>query len=128
MTTKTVTIVSRSEAVTGDDCGEGGILDSQSRNLIRSLWNKAKSNTSVAPSFLFRLFAEIITSRIKALINFMFAFVQSFPQAQPEYQKKFSQFADVPMSDLIKNGNFLVQSYIILAGLNECHGQQGQLV
>ena len=40
----------------------------------------------------------------------MFAFVQSFLLAHPEYQKKFSQFADVP--------NFLVQSYTILAGLN----------
>ena len=48
----------------------------------------------------------------------MFAFVQSFLQAHPEYQKKFSLFADVPMFDLMKNGNFLVQSYTILAGLN----------
>ena len=43
----------------------------------------------------------------------------SFIQAHPEYQKKFSLFADVPMSDLMKNGNFLGQSYTILAGLNE---------
>ena len=48
-----------------------------------------------------------------------FDLVISFLTAHPEYQKKFSLFADVPMSDLMKNGNFLGQSYTILAGLNE---------
>ena len=39
--------------------------------------------------------------------------------AHPEYQKKFSLFADVPRSELMRNGNFLGQSYTILAGLTE---------
>jgi len=36
----------------------------------------------------------------------------------PEYQKKFSTFANVPMSELMKNGHFLAQAYTIMAGLN----------
>ena len=43
----------------------------------------------------------------------------SFLQAHPEYQKKFSLFADVPKSELMTNGNFLGQAYTIMAGLNE---------
>jgi hypothetical protein len=41
-----------------------------------------------------------------------------FIKAHPEYQQKFSKFASVPQSDLLTNGNFLAQSYTILAGLN----------
>jgi hemoglobin-like flavoprotein len=36
----------------------------------------------------------------------------------PEYQKKFSSFADVPQEKLMKNGNFLAQAFTIMAGLN----------
>ena len=43
----------------------------------------------------------------------------SFIKAHPEYQKKFSLFADVPQSELMTNGNFLGQAYTILAGLNQ---------
>ena len=49
MTTKTTTTVSG-----GDDSGEGGILNSQSRNLIRSSWKKAMRDGDVAPKILFR--------------------------------------------------------------------------
>ena len=44
--------------------------------------------------------------------------MRSFLKNQPEYQKMFSSFADVPFSQLMKNGNFLAQAYTILAGLN----------
>ena len=42
----------------------------------------------------------------------------SFLKSHPEYQKMFATFADVPMSQLMKNGNFLAQAYTIAAGLN----------
>ena len=45
--------------------------------------------------------------------------LSSFLQAHPEYKKKFSLFADIPMSELMTNGNFLGQAYTIMAGLNE---------
>ena len=42
----------------------------------------------------------------------------SFIKAHPEYQKKFSKFANVPQAELMGNGNFLAQAYTILAGMN----------
>jgi len=36
----------------------------------------------------------------------------------PDYQKKFTGFADVPVDKLRKNGNFLAQAFTIMAGLN----------
>ena len=42
----------------------------------------------------------------------------SFIKAHPEYQKKFSKFANVPQAELMDNGNFLAQAYTIMAGLN----------
>lgn len=42
----------------------------------------------------------------------------SFLKDHPDYQKKFSKFANVPLAELMDNGNFLAQSYTILAGLN----------
>lgn len=42
----------------------------------------------------------------------------SYLKAHPESQKKFAKFADVAQSELLSNGNFLAQSYTILAGLN----------
>ena len=50
MTTKTTTTVSG-----GDDSGDAGFLDSQSRNLILSSWKKAMRDGDVAPKILFRL-------------------------------------------------------------------------
>ncbi len=42
----------------------------------------------------------------------------SFLKTYPEYQKLFPSFANVPQAQLLKNGNFLAQSYTIAAGLN----------
>ena len=44
--------------------------------------------------------------------------IDSFLKAHPELQKKFTLFADVPQSELLKNGNFLAQSFTIMAGFN----------
>jgi len=43
---------------------------------------------------------------------------RSFLKTYPEYQKLFPSFANVPQAQLLKNGNFLAQSYTIAAGLN----------
>ena len=43
---------------------------------------------------------------------------RSFLKTYPEYQKLFPTFANVPQAQLLKNGNFLAQSYTIAAGLN----------
>ena len=53
---------------------------------------------------------------IRLLIELLDAF--SFLKSHPEYQKMFHSFADVPVSQLMKNGNFLAQAYTIAAGLN----------
>jgi hemoglobin-like flavoprotein len=68
---------------------------SGAHELIRSTWEVARKNGSIAPKVLFR-----------------------FIKAHPEYQKMFPAFADVPQSQLLKNGNFLAQAYTIAAGLN----------
>ncbi len=41
-----------------------------------------------------------------------------FLKEHPEYQKKFTAFANVPQDKLMKNGNFLAQAFTIMAGLN----------
>jgi len=94
ITTITTTTVSGEGGVS--EGSDSGVLSSQERNLIRSSWKKAKRDGDVAPKILFR-----------------------FLQAHPEYQKKFSLFANIPKSELMTNGNFLGQAYTIMAGLNE---------
>ena len=42
----------------------------------------------------------------------------SFLKANPELQKKFALFANVPQSELLKNDHFLAQAYTIMTGMN----------
>ncbi|KZS12425.1 Uncharacterized protein APZ42_022522 [Daphnia magna] len=91
----TVTTVTTSVTTVSADEESTGILSANERSLIRKTWDQAKKDGDVAPQVLFR-----------------------FIKAHPEYQKKFSKFADVPQSELLTNGNFLAQAYTILAGLN----------
>jgi len=88
--TTTTTTVSGSS---GDASSLG--LSTSDRDLIRSSWEKAKRNGDVAPAILLK-----------------------FIQEHPEYQKKFSAFANVPQGELMKNGNFLAQAFTIMAGMN----------
>ncbi|KAI9562901.1 hemoglobin [Daphnia sinensis] len=92
--TTTTTVTTTVTTVSADD-GETGILTAHERSLIRKTWDQARKDGDVPPKILFR-----------------------FVKAHPEYQKMFSKFADVPQSELMTNGNFLAQSYTILAGLN----------
>ncbi|XP_046637463.1 uncharacterized protein LOC124315687 [Daphnia pulicaria] len=92
---KTSYAIAMSIMTTEDDEMGSGLLSTQERAIIRTTWNKAKKDGDVAPKLL-----------------------SKFLKAYPEYQKKFSKFSDVPQSDLLSNGNFLAQSYTILAGLN----------
>ena len=66
----------------------------------------------------FNILAIYILKNMNSL-NIMLLFLISFLQAHPEYQKKFSLFANIPKSELMTNGNFLGQAYTIMAGLNE---------
>ncbi|XP_046449524.1 uncharacterized protein LOC124197973 [Daphnia pulex] len=92
--TKVTTVTTSVTTVTLDE-ESTGILSSHERSIIRKTWDQAKKDGDVAPQVLYR-----------------------FIKAHPEYQKKFSKFADVPQSELLSNGNFLAQAYTILAGLN----------
>ncbi|KZS17562.1 Hemoglobin [Daphnia magna] len=92
----TVTTVTTSvTTVSMDDENQSGLLSSSDRSIIRKTWDQAKRDGDVAPKVLFR-----------------------FVKAHPEYQKKFSKFANVPQAEMMTNGNFLAQAYTILAGLN----------
>ncbi|XP_057367318.1 uncharacterized protein LOC130688361 [Daphnia carinata] len=91
----TVTTVTTSVTTVSADEESTGILTANERSLIRKTWDQAKKDGDVAPQVLFR-----------------------FIKAHPEYQKKFSKFANVPQAELMTNGNFLAQAYTILAGLN----------
>jgi len=90
-TTTTTTVSGSGSSAGGSSVG----LSGSDRELIRSSWERATRNGEVAPAILLK-----------------------FIQEHPEYQKKFSAFADVPQGDLLKNGNFLAQAFTIMAGLN----------
>ncbi|XP_059351536.1 LOW QUALITY PROTEIN: uncharacterized protein LOC130690320 [Daphnia carinata] len=92
----TVTTVTTSvTTVSMDDENQSDLLSSSERSIIRKTWDQAKKDGDVAPRILF-----------------------SFIKPHPDYQKKFSKFANVPQAELMTNGNFLAQAYTILAGLN----------
>jgi hypothetical protein len=97
-----------------------GILSSHERSIIRKTWDQAKKDGDVAPQVLYRYVFQTNCkiNLSKASLNYNIKFAFSFIKAHPEYQKKFSKFADVPQSELLSNGNFLAQAYTILAGLN----------
>ncbi|XP_057367319.1 uncharacterized protein LOC130688363 isoform X1 [Daphnia carinata] len=92
--TTTTTVTTTVTTVSADD-GETGILSAHERSLIRKTWEQARKDGDVPPKILFR-----------------------FVKAHPEYQQKFTKFANVPKAELMGNGNFLAQAYTILAGLN----------
>jgi hypothetical protein len=94
-TTTTTTTASATGAWSGASSGAGLLINPSDLQTIRSTWEVARKDGDVAPAILYK-----------------------FLEQHPEYQKKFPTFANVPMSELKKNGNFLAQAYTIMAGLN----------
>jgi len=78
---------------------------------------RPKRTETSHPSFFSSTFRIGIKRRYITTADFKWK-LSRFLTAYPEYQKKFTKFADVPQSDLLSNGNFLAQAYTILAGLN----------
>ena len=102
-----------------EDLGSS-LLSSQDRSIIRKTWAQAKKDGHIAPQVLYRyhIFFCVSTRPQKSLTKSPSMNYCSYLKAHPESQKKFAKFADVAQSELLSNGNFLAQSYTILAGLN----------